>query len=215
MTKPFVLTLGVLLVMSCGAGSVSRATLGGEDGADLHSLLGFKRAITNDPRGALSAWNASAHFCLWNGVTGVSRARSQNCSTLRTLNLSRNFLVGRIPAEIGRLSNLTSLSLRFNNLIGIIPPELCNATSLKELRLTYNKLGGSIPEGFGKLTELRTLSLAVNRISGGVPESLFNLSLLQLLSLTGNRLHGQLPPEIGNAFPDLQFLDLATNMFCN
>jgi hypothetical protein len=56
----------LVLLAWCEAGSLRLAVLGAND---TDSLLEFKRGITNDPRGALSAWNTSVQFCRWNGVT--------------------------------------------------------------------------------------------------------------------------------------------------
>jgi Leucine-rich repeat (LRR) protein len=228
-SRLFVLTLGALLVMSCGAGSVSRATLGGEDGADLRSLLDFKREITNDPRGALSAWNASAHFCLWNGVRCSGRTRRVvaldlaghglsgqiaaslgNLSSLATLNLSTNGFSGPIPPHLGRLAELRSLDLSYNTLQGSIPGALTNCSILRRLNLSRNFLVGRIPAEIGRLSNLTSLSLRFNNLTGIIPPELCNATSLKELRLTYNKLGGSIPEGIGK-LTELRTLSLAVN----
>ncbi|OEL31450.1 putative LRR receptor-like serine/threonine-protein kinase [Dichanthelium oligosanthes] len=228
----FVLALGALLVMSYGAGSVScGATPGGEeDGADLLSLLDFKRAINNDPRGALTAWNASAHFCLWNGVrcssgrtrrvvaldlagqglSGQIAASLGNLSSLAALNLSTNGFSGPIPPRLGHLAKLRSLDLSYNSLQGSIPAALTNCSVLMALNLSRNFLVGEIPAEIGSLSNLTFLNLRFNNLTGIIPPELCNATSLEELRLTYNQLGGSIPEGIGK-LTELRTLSLAVN----
>uniref|UniRef100_A0A7S4VYJ4 Uncharacterized protein n=1 Tax=Ditylum brightwellii TaxID=49249 RepID=A0A7S4VYJ4_9STRA len=47
-------------------------------------------------------------------------------SSLETLFLFGNQLIGTIPAELGALSSLEFLELEFNNLSGSMPSDVCN-----------------------------------------------------------------------------------------
>ncbi|XP_052137388.1 receptor-like protein EIX2 [Oryza glaberrima] len=66
---------------------------------------------------------------------------------LVNLNLSRNHLSGKIPYGIGAMRSLASLDLSDNKLYGDIPPSLSTLTFLSYLNLSYNNLTGSIPSG--------------------------------------------------------------------
>ncbi|KAJ0878866.1 putative non-specific serine/threonine protein kinase [Helianthus annuus] len=60
------------------------------------------------------------------------------------LNLSNNYLSGRIPVQIGAMGALNSLflGLSINKLSGWIPSSLANLTFLSHLNLSNNKLSG-------------------------------------------------------------------------
>lgn len=103
-----------------------------------------------------------------------------------SVDLSKNFLVGEIPAKVALLSNLSVLRLSWNNLAGTIPPILGNTTNMQRLGLAYNNLTGHIPDELGKLTNMWRLNLGGNMLSGGFPWCLFNLSKsLQILIRLG------------------------------
>nr|KJB33607.1 hypothetical protein B456_006G021300 [Gossypium raimondii] len=60
-----------------------------------------------------------------------------------TLNLSYNFIEGKIPHQFDNDVNINILDLSYNNLTGKIPKSL---RPLKEVNLSYNSLVGPIPE---------------------------------------------------------------------
>nr|GMD73311.1 putative receptor-like protein kinase At3g47110 [Ipomoea batatas] len=64
-----------------------------------------------------------------------------------------------------------------------------------------------------KMRSLTMLGMSVNSLSGEFPPALYNLSSLQLIGLSFNKFRGTLRADIGIAFPNLQFLYLATNYF--
>ncbi|KAF2295893.1 hypothetical protein GH714_034961 [Hevea brasiliensis] len=66
---------------------------------------------------------------------------------LKSLNLSHNKFIGRIPLSFGGLQSLESLDLSHNNLFGEIPCTLANFFELSDLDLSNNKLKGHIPSG--------------------------------------------------------------------
>ncbi|XVF83234.1 hypothetical protein PTKIN_Ptkin16aG0118000 [Pterospermum kingtungense] len=249
---------------------------------DRVALLALKDQLVDGSPGALISWNASLHFCEWQGVrcgrqqqrvidlklTGMRLGGSispsiGNLSFLREANLSDNRLQGIIPREFGRLRRLRFLNVSHNNLQGNIPMELSNCSKLQLIDLNYNSLSGEIPFGLGNsdMRNLIGLSLSHNNLSGSIPSSLGNLSLLGDLQLednllegiipnalgrlsslkklatgennlsgaisstiynlssityirmTGNKLYGGLAPELGIAFPDLEFFYIGENQF--
>jgi Leucine-rich repeat (LRR) protein len=141
--------------------------------------------------------------CDWYGVTCGG-------SGIDNLNLSRNNLVGTIPAELGSLSNLTTLNLWDNQLSGSIPSELGNLTNLTQLVLGSNSLSGSIPAELGNLTNLTELYLYTNSLSGSIPAELGNLTNLTVFWLFKNSLSGSIPAELGN-LTNLTMLPLYKN----
>lgn len=117
---------------------------------------------------------------------------------LTTLDLSRNHLIGEIPAELGNLANLQILFLPGNQLTGEIPPELGNLDNLAFLELRDNQLTGKIPTQLGKAANLTFLYLSNNRLTGGLPSELGNLANLRFLYVSDNQLSGELPASLGN-----------------
>ncbi|XP_018724439.2 LRR receptor-like serine/threonine-protein kinase FLS2 isoform X2 [Eucalyptus grandis] len=88
---------------------------------------------------------------------------------VQSLNLSCNFLSGRLPTTIKMCSSLKSLDLSKNNLGFNLPDALANLSSLEVLKLQRNRFTGSIPEGFLKLSKLRDLNLSNNLLVGQIP----------------------------------------------
>ena len=84
---------------------------------------------------------------------------------LISLNLSRNFLTGRITSEIGLLESLNSLDLSKNQLCGGIPSSISRINSLSFLN---NNLSGEIPTG-PQLNTFSATSYKVNPSLSGFP----------------------------------------------
>eukprot|EP01018_Ginkgo_biloba_P024363 Gb_40893 [translate_table: standard] len=85
---------------------------------------------------------------------------SNGLTVLRAAMNSRN-----IPAELGILSNLTTVDISDNYLNGKIPDSIVNLTSLNTLNLSRNNLTGEIPRALSNLGELKNLDLAYNNLS--------------------------------------------------
>ncbi|XP_010257102.1 PREDICTED: putative receptor-like protein kinase At3g47110 [Nelumbo nucifera] len=136
-----------------------------------------------------------------------------HCSNLKHLTLHYNRIEGKIPVELGSLTHLVNLSLGSNNLTGGIPYSIGNLTSLEHLSFEGNSLGGNIPNIFNQMKRLKHLEFELNDFFGIIPPSVYNLSSLTLIALTGNKLNGSLRPNIGLAFPNLQFLWVGDNQF--
>lgn len=196
---------------------------------DWQALMAFKQGIASDPHRVLASWNASHHFCKWQGVT-CSRRRLRvaglylppsklvgrisphlaNLSFLRQLDLGDNGFQGELPQELGRLFRLRSLDLSDNFMEGRIPASISNCSSLREIIFTYNKLIGEVPPALGSLQKLEVLALGGNHLSGTIPSLLGNLSSLLFLSIAGNELHGWIPDDLGR-LSQLQGLQLSLN----
>ncbi|TVU15328.1 hypothetical protein EJB05_38844, partial [Eragrostis curvula] len=211
------------------AGGLRLAELGGND-TDLLSLLDFKRGITNDPTGAMSAWNTSVHFCSWNGVTcGGDRGHARvvaldlagltlagrispsigNLTRLASLTLSTNKFSGELP-HLGRLRRLEFLDLNDNLLTGAVPDSLTNCSKLRVLNLTTNLLTAGIPRDIARLSNLSTLKISYNSLTGVIPRYLGNITSLKVITLAHNQLEGGIPDELGK-LSKLTFLELGLN----
>ncbi|KAI8003227.1 putative LRR receptor-like serine/threonine-protein kinase [Camellia lanceoleosa] len=197
---------------------------------DRVALVTFKAAIDEDPFGALTSWNHSVHYCLWNGILCSRRhpdrvigitLRSQglvgslsphigNLSFLKSLVLENNSFHGPIPQEMGRLFRLQIMALNNNSFGGAIPTNLSHCSSLKYLNLMVNYLTGTIPPELGSLSKLGALSLAKNNLSGTIPPSIGNLSSLSTLSFMYCNLQGEIPGEIAR-LRGLRLVQLSVN----
>ncbi|KAL4295517.1 hypothetical protein GQ457_12G004410 [Hibiscus cannabinus] len=197
---------------------------------DRLALLALKDQLVGGSHGGLLSWNASLHFCEWQGVRcgrqhqrvvglslpgmklgGSVSPSIRNLSFLREVNLYDNSLQGNIPSEFGQLRRLRSLNLSQNNLQGNIPMELGNCSNLVFLNLSYNSLSGEIPSGlWDNMKNLIKLSVASNDLVGGIPSSLGNLSSLDYLRLERNHFEGAIPDAFGR-LPSLKIFSIAQN----
>ncbi|XP_078166282.1 uncharacterized protein LOC144560950 isoform X3 [Carex rostrata] len=198
--------------------------------SDKFALLSFKSLMSNDSFEALSSWNDSLHYCLWQGVRCGNRHPDRvtdlslgslslsghippslaNLTFLKRLNLSDNQLTGNIPAELGHLSRLQSLNLSVNHLEGNIPAELGHLSRLQILSLSVNNLDGNIPSTLGNCSNLKFLFLAHNNLQGTIPSNLMQCKNLRTIYLRSNFLVGGIPPQFG-FLEQLEILHLGSN----
>ncbi|KAL4639283.1 hypothetical protein ACB092_03G206100 [Castanea dentata] len=88
---------------------------------------------------------------------------------IQFLNLSHNFLEGRIPITIARMISMQSLDLSYNELSFNLPEALANVSLLETLKLQKNRFTGKIPIGFLELRKLKELDLSDNLLEGEIP----------------------------------------------
>jgi Leucine-rich repeat (LRR) protein len=205
----------VFILLWC-LGLFVTSVIGSNNETDRLALLELKSMITQDPFGAMSSWNASIHFCQWQGVTcgrrhqrvTVLNLQSQklvgsisphvgNLSFLRNLTLQNNSFHNEIPPEIGRLHRLQVLRLDNNTFSGEIPSNLSGCTNLIAFYVGYNLLVGEIPPKLGTLSKLQILAIFNNNLTGSIPPSFGNLSFLKVFSATYNNLGGIIPNSFG------------------
>ncbi|XP_077232532.1 uncharacterized protein LOC143869857 [Tasmannia lanceolata] len=189
-----------------------------ENETDRLALLAFKNQIIDDPKGVLTSWNHTLHFCQWQGVT-CSRYHHQrvtilnlanqgllgptspcigNLSFLTEINLANNKFYGQLSADMSHLFRLRSLNLSFNSYQGEIPLNLtANCPNLEYMDLHSNELVGRVPDKFHSPSNLVLLKLSKNNLTGTIPPSLGNLSSLADLFLQWNSLEGSIPYELG------------------
>lgn len=158
---------------------------------DRDVLVTLYRATDGDDWLRSDNWLTDAPIGTWYGVT------TDGNEHVTKLDLSFNWLVGKIPPEVGKLTNLEELVLYGNQLFGEIPSELGNLNRLEVLHLSANKIFGEIPSTLGNLIHLRVLSLGNNRLSGMIPTELSKLTTLEVLSIRNNRLSGIISSDLG------------------
>ncbi|XLU55022.1 hypothetical protein S245_049670 [Arachis hypogaea] len=118
-----------------------------------------------------------------------------------------------IPSWIWNKTTLQSLDISNNLLIGEISPLICNLQSLRYLRLSSNYLVGMIPSCLGSFSQsLQYLSLAGNKLTGDIPQTYVKGNALQWIDFSSNKLYGQLPRALVNCRM-LEFLDVRHNHF--
>ncbi|KAF7813038.1 receptor-like protein 12 [Senna tora] len=78
---------------------------------------------------------------------------------LKFLDLSRAYVQGNIPDQLGGLSRLVHLNLANNRLFGRIPPQLGNLSSLQFLDLRENFFVGMVPPTLQNLSMLKSIGL--------------------------------------------------------
>ncbi|XP_037453721.1 LRR receptor-like serine/threonine-protein kinase EFR [Triticum dicoccoides] len=162
--KLAMLLLLALLLLCNGVGNAHCSRIH-ENSADLHALLDFHRGITDDPKGALSNWNTTTHFCRWNGVT---------CTTTRPfrvswLNLTCQNLQGHITPSLGNLTFLNLLELSYNRFIGTFP--VLNNLQLQYLIMTNNSLTGINPNALSNCSNWGYLDFFSNLLVGPIPRN--------------------------------------------
>jgi Leucine-rich repeat (LRR) protein len=162
-------------------------------------------------------------ICMWHGIS------CQEGSTVDSIDLGSNHLVGTVPKEIFEISKLKMLSL-YSNPVEFSFDGIGQATNLKTLALDstklrslsgigagvsllevdvrFNQLSGPIPAEIQNMTNLESFAGSVNDFSGPIPD-FSSLRKLNTLRLSDNNLSGNLPAFARQ--PDLKALDLSDN----
>ncbi|KAL7595944.1 hypothetical protein Lser_V15G29229 [Lactuca serriola] len=123
-------------------------------------------------------------------------------STVALLNLSRNEFYGGISFLCQIVHGfLFVLDLSQNFLSGKLPECLWHFKELIVLNLEHNNLSGRLPNSIGSLIKLEPLYLYEESFSGELPLSLKNCTSLSFMNLGGNKFSGNVAVWIGENFP--------------
>lgn len=150
---------------------------------------------------------------LWlpsNALSGNLPHQVMNCSNLKVLNLTGNYMTGRIP-DLSKLMKMEILDLSENYFSGEFPTWFGNLTGLVSLGLGGNNfIVSGIPDIFGNLKNLTWLYLASSNLIGEIPESIFELEALGTLDICNNKISGNFPKSI-NKLRNLWKIELYKN----
>ncbi|MED6144754.1 hypothetical protein PIB30_018427 [Stylosanthes scabra] len=134
-------------------------------------------------------------------------------TTLQSLVISNNSLMGEISPSICNLHSLVLLDLTSNNLVGMIPSCLGSfSRSLQFLRLGRNKLSGNIPQTYVKGNSLQLIDFGSNRLHGPLPRQLINCRMLEILDVSFNHFNDSFPFWL-QSLPQLKVISLRNNKF--
>lgn len=167
--------------------------------------------------------DANSDVCSWYGIV------CREGSTVESVHLGSNLLVGSIPKEIFELPNLKSLWI-YSNPVQFSFDGIGKATKLKSLRLDstklqslngigdglslvdidvgFNQLVGQIPTEVQNLVNLESFSGSINAFTGPVPD-FSNLRKLSAVRLSDNKLTGTLPSFSRHS--NMKAIDLSDN----
>ncbi|KAJ7945313.1 Receptor kinase [Quillaja saponaria] len=135
-----------------------------------------------------------------------------SCSSLKSLNISNNFLDFPVKDSTGLKLNLQVLDLSFNKILGpnlvawILAPG-CN--EMQHLSLKGNEVTGEI--NFSNCKNLQHLDISSNNFSAAIP-SFGDSMALEYLDISSNKYFG----DIGHALSacnQLIYLNLSSNQF--
>merc|ERR1712238_247078 len=139
--------------------------------------------------------------CTWHGIT------CQDGSTVESIYLGSNHLVGSVPKEIFELPNMKSLWL-YSNPIEFSFDGIGDGLSLVDIDVGFNQLSIPIPKEINNLTNLKSFTGSINGFTGPVPDFSI-LRKLDTIRLSGNELTGTLPSFSQHS--ELNTLDLSGN----
>ncbi|XVF03653.1 hypothetical protein REPUB_Repub05bG0011700 [Reevesia pubescens] len=159
----------------------------------------------------------------------ISKGQSEGWHSLRSIDLSNNFLtdIEHYPWKNVETLNLGSNLLggsvlvpppstrvfivSKNRLKGKLPSSICSLKSLETLDLSENNLSGTLTDCLGAFsTTLKILDLRRNKFHGNIPDSFVEGNMLQTIDFSSNDLDGPLPKSLMNC-SRLQVLNVGNN----
>ncbi|XP_004295580.1 PREDICTED: probable LRR receptor-like serine/threonine-protein kinase At3g47570-like [Fragaria vesca subsp. vesca] len=134
----------------------------------------------------------------YNQLSGSIPREMGNLTTLKEIyldnnNFIANNLTGSLSEDVGKLKAVIVIDLSDNYLYGRILSSIGNLQTLQNLCLEDNNLEGRIPSSLGKSLSLVLLDLSKNNLSGVITKSLESLKYLKILDLSFNKLQGEIP----------------------
>ncbi|KAI7745992.1 hypothetical protein M8C21_026856, partial [Ambrosia artemisiifolia] len=131
-----------------------------------------------------------------NRFTGELPEKIGSWSDFEYIDVSENFLTGKIPPDMCKNGKIYDILMLQNNFTGGLPENYANCSSLVRLRVSNNSLSGTIPNGIWSLPRLEMIDIAMNEFEGPVMANIGEAKSLAQLFLSNNRFSGELPEEI-------------------
>ncbi|KAJ1390778.1 Protein kinase domain [Sesbania bispinosa] len=122
------------------------------------------------------------------GLTGTLAYGLQALTSVTTLDMSNNNLVGTIPYQLP--PNVQRLNLAYNNLTGTVPYSISSMASLTDLNLGHNQLQQGLGVDFQNLSSLSKLDLSFNSLTGDLPQTMSSLTGIKTMYLQSNQFTG-------------------------
>ncbi len=152
---------------------------------EYQALIDFYNAVNGDNWN--TKWDISIndiHLGNWHGVESED-------GHITAITLSRNRLIGAIPASFGNLKFLKRLNLYGHRSHDLSTTDLSNLSgleSLEELRLNSCRLTGVLPAALSKLTKLRILDVGINTLEGPLFDEIGELVALESINISSNQI---------------------------
>lgn len=135
-------------------------------------------------------WLSRKHECEWAGI------RCDEDGYVRVIDLSGQYIRGKLPIEFKELRFLQSLLLSWNQLSGTVPEEYGNMQYLVSFEVGFNDLTGTLPT-WSETHNLQLFNVGANSLTGTIPTSIKTMINLGGFYIWDNALRGTIPEEIG------------------
>ncbi|ONK57065.1 uncharacterized protein A4U43_C10F16250 [Asparagus officinalis] len=192
--------------------------------ASVQSILLGDNLFSGDTRPILNAemLNLRDVILSQNLLSGEIPSAICNLSSMQLIDLSNNYISGKIPvcqSYNASLQSLYVINLANNHLSGSIPPWMAGPvphsaleSNLIVLRLNNNSFHGEIPSFLRYCNSMTILDLGENKLTGNIPSWIGEglSSSLRFLRMRSNMLTGKIPLQL-SYLTSLQVLDLAQN----
>lgn len=166
-----------------------------------------------DPALKILPWINILTFDITDNMFSGPPPRPFSFTTLDTYLVSHNSLTGTFPPWICNSSSLVTLDLSSNDLMGPLPDCTGNISrSLSVLNLQRNRFQGKIPELHAVRLKLKMIALGHNQLQGWLPSSLVNCSKLEFIDFSNNQINDTFPFWL-ESLPELKVLILSHNNF--
>ena len=172
------------------------------------ALMAFYAAMAGDSWTENSGWGTNSSYCSWHGVG----CDPSNNSTVTSLTLIENNLVGTLDSSLSTLTSLATLDLATNpGIIGTVDMSWTALVNLSNINFRQAQLNGSFPVVLCSLPSLGILDISSNQLTGELPDCIGNMPALWILYVSRNSLTGTIPATFA-LLSKLNIIDVSHNL---